>query len=261
MSDVSAATRWTVHTDVFDGPLDLLLYLAKRDGIDLKRLVVSVIADSYLDYLERMRDLNLSVAGDYLVMAATLVHLKSLDLLPRLPTVLEDEGEDPRLVLARQLEEYARYREASESLATRSLLGRDVFARKPIARNKGEELIAGVDSFALLDIFYDLLHHSEEPEPVLVLTSAGPDFRGCCAMILDALGGVGGKGELGQMLSSLKLRSTRVITFLAVLEIGRLGWIAIAQDVHLGPVELTQRAPRGEIDLDAVSGWVGSDDG
>ncbi len=89
--DGGAQAAWTIHTDVFDGPLDLLLYLVKREGIDLRALPVARIADSYLAYLERMRELNLSVAGDYLVMAASLVHLKSLELMPRLPTALEEE--------------------------------------------------------------------------------------------------------------------------------------------------------------------------
>jgi len=258
MREVAAASRWTVHTEVFDGPLDLLLYLAKRDGIDLKRLVVSVIADSYMAYLDRMRDLNLSVAGDYLVMAATLVHLKSLELLPRMPTLVEEDGEDPRAVLERQLAEYARYREASESLETRPWIGRDVFVREPVARKKGEEIVAGVDPFGLLDIYYDLLNVAEEPEPVIELVGTGPDFRGCCEMVLDALVSGGGKAELGRLLRSLGLRSTRVITFLAVLESARLGWIDIEQAEHLGPVELRLRAPRSEIDLDAITGWVES---
>ncbi len=254
----TATARWTVHTDVFDGPLDLLLYLAKRDGIDLKRLVVSVIADSYMAYLDRMRDLNLSVAGDYLVMAATLVHLKSLELLPRMPTVIADEEEDPRAALARQLAEYARYREAAEAIETRPRIGRDVFVREPVARKRGEDLVAGVDAFGLLDIFHELLTVKEEPDPFIQLTGTGPDFKGCCLIILDALAAAGGRGELGSMLSSLKLRSTRVITFLAVLEIARLGWIDIHQSVHLGPVEMVQRAPRDEIDLEAITGWVES---
>jgi len=252
----AASARWTIHTEVFDGPLDLLLYLAKRDGIDLKGLMVSVIADSYLAYLDRMRDLNLSVAGDYLVMAATLVHLKSLELLPRMPTIVEEEGEDPREALARQLAEYARYREAADALYARPQVGRDVFVRPPAARDKGEDLVAGVDAFGLLDLFYDMLDVAEEPEPVIELGELGPDFRGCCEMVLDALEAAGGRGELGMMLRAISLRSTRVITFLAVLEIARLGWLALTQTGHLGPVSLALNTPRAEVDLDAITGWV-----
>jgi len=255
MADVASA-RWTVHTEVFDGPLDLLLYLAKRDGIDLKRLAVAVIADSYLAYLDRMRDLNLSVAGDYLVMAATLVHLKSLELLPRLPTVVEDTDEDPRQALALQLAEYARYREAADALQDRPRVGRDVFVRSPAARDKGEDLVAPMDAFGLLDLYYDLLGAAEEPEPILELEASGPDFRGCCERVLDALDAAGGRGELGQLLGSLALRSTRVITFLAVLEIARLGWLGLTQTTHLGPVEMVLQSPRADVDLDAISGWV-----
>ena len=87
---------WTIRTPVFEGPLDLLLYLIKRDGIDLSKLKVSDIADSYLEYIDQMRGLNLTIAAEYLVMASTLSYLKSLELLTRVPALLEaGEEEDP----------------------------------------------------------------------------------------------------------------------------------------------------------------------
>lgn len=251
------SARWTVHTEVFDGPLDLLLYLVERDGVDLRRLEVSRITDSYLAYLDRMRVLNLSVAADYLVMAATLVHLKSLDLLPRMPTLTED-GPDPREDLARQLQDYARYREAADQLERRPRLDRDVFVREPLDLDEGERpLVAGVDAFGLLDVYYDLLSRAAEPEPeVSFLGSSGPDFPTCCRRILQALGGLGGRGELGGMLRSLRSRAERVVTFVAALEMVRLGWLDVEQAVHLGPITLTQVAADDAIDLAVISGFV-----
>ena len=123
-----AEPDWVIRTEVFDGPLDLLLYLVRREGIDLRSLPVSRIADAYLSYIDRMRDLHLGVAGEYLVMADTLVWMKSLELLPRRPVIEEDEeGEDPREALARRLQAYAAVREGADVLESRPRVGRDVF--------------------------------------------------------------------------------------------------------------------------------------
>ena len=249
------AGAWTIHTDVFDGPLDLLLYLVKRDGVDIRRLDVRQITDSYLAYLDRMRDLNLSLAGDYLVMAATLVHLKSLELFPRLPTVVEEE-EDPREALERQLREYARVRQGADALDQRPQVDRDVFLRSPQPVDEDDRVESGIDAFGLLDLYWELLQRHEAPEPIVELGIGGVDFAGCCRAVLSALGGLGGRGELTAMLQSLARRAERVVTFVAVLEMVRQGWISVAQRVHLGPVELEQRVPSEAVDLQAITGWV-----
>jgi len=250
-----AVAGWTIHTDVFDGPLDLLLYLVKRDGVDLRRIDVRQITDSYLAYLERMRELNLSLAGDYLVMAATLVHLKSLELLPRLPTVVEDE-EDPREALARQLREYAKARDLADKLDARPRVGRDVFTR-PAAGVSGQRPVEpGVDLFGLLDLYCDLLMKAEAPDPVVELFVPSIDFAGTCRSVLSALGGKGGTGELTGMLRSLPTRGQRVVAFIAVLEMIKQRWIGVEQTTHLGEVKLTQLIEDEQIDLQAVTGWV-----
>ena len=255
MAGGAAAAGWTIHTEVFDGPLDLLLYLIKRDGVDLRRIDVRQITDSYLAYLERMRELNLSLAGDYLVMAATLVHLKSLELLPRLPTVVEDE-EDPREALARQLREYARARDVADKLDARPLVGRDVFTRPAMGVAGDRTVEAGVDLFGLLDVYCNLLLEAEAPEPVVELFVPSVDFAGTCRSVLRALGGKGGTGELSGMLRSLPTRGQRVVAFIAVLEMIKQRWIGVAQSGHLGPVQLTQLVADEQIDLQAVTGWV-----
>lgn len=250
---------WTVHTDVFDGPLDLLLYLVRRDGIDLRRLDVRQVTDSYLEYLDRMRVLNLSLAGDYLVMAATLVHLKSLELLPRLPTIVEEE-EDPREALARQIRDYAKVRARADALDTQPRVGRDVFVRDAADVDDEDRVVAGLDAFALLDIYWELLQRAEEPEPVVeLLHPSGVDFRSCCATILSVLGGKGGRGELTGLLKNLRTRPERVVTFVAALEMARQQWVAVSQERHLGPVELEQLKETDAIDLDMLAGWVDTD--
>ncbi|MGC6493122.1 MAG: segregation and condensation protein A [Myxococcota bacterium] len=243
---------WTVRTDVFDGPLDLLLYLVKRDGIDLRQVSLSSVCDSYLAFIEKLQDLHIAVASDYLVMAATLCHLKSLELLPRPPAILEDEGVDPREALARQLEAYEQIKEASEALDARPRVGRDVAVREPVDVGELQRpLVPGTDAFGLLDAYYELLTRPE-PRPA-VHTIHRPEVRldDCCRHILESLGGPGGTGELRAILRACERRSERVITFIAALELIRLGYIAHRQDGHLAVVHLTSLVP-ADADLSVV---------
>ena len=122
---------YEIKLDVFEGPLDLLLYLIKKNEIDVYNIPIALITDQYLQYLEIMRSLNLDLAGEYLVLASTLIHIKSRMLLPQIEdrdAEAEDE-QDPRLELVQQLLEYKAYKEAALCLDRRSLLERDVFKR------------------------------------------------------------------------------------------------------------------------------------
>jgi segregation and condensation protein A len=121
---------YTVKLDAFEGPLDLLLHLVRTNEVDIYNLPVATITDQYLAYLDMFEELNLNVAGEYLVMAASLMYMKSRLLLP-VDEDEEAEEEDPVGDLVRQLAEYQRYREAAEALRDRVLLDRDVFRRAP----------------------------------------------------------------------------------------------------------------------------------
>jgi segregation and condensation protein A len=255
---MKAAPTWTVHTEVFEGPLDLLLYLVRRDGIDLKRLPVRTITDAYLDYLDRMRELHLGVAGEYLVMAATLCYLKSLELLPRAPTVtdLEDEGADPRGALVRRLREYQRYREGADALESRVRLGRESFSHpSPDEPEGGRPVASPIDAFGLLDLYYSLLNREAAPVPEVAVPGEGPDLLVCSRRVLSWLGGPEGRGELGALLRAIPNRLERIATFVGVLEMARLRWLDLHQEAHLGPVLVEARvAP--DIDLTALSDLV-----
>lgn len=245
---------WTVRTSVFDGPLDLLLYLVKRDGIDLRRVSIAGVCDSYLDFLGRMRELNINVASDYLVMAATLCHLKSLELLPRPPAILEDEVSDPKEALARRLEIYERFKLAAEQLDARPILDRDTFAREPLDTGDYDRpLIPGVDAFALLDLYYGAITRPIEVEPVHTIHRPEVDLGACCRQVLGELGGRGGVGDLGTLLRGFVSRAERVITFVAVLEMARLGWLTLEQVEHLSPVRVLCLVPADQ-PLDAIRG-------
>ena len=246
---------WTVHTDVFDGPLDLLLYLVRRDGVDLRTLEVVKIADAYLEMIQHFRDLNLSVAGEYLVMAATLIHLKSLELLPRPPTPVDEEEIDPREAFAQHLRQYERYRAAADALSERGWLGRDHFARTPVA-GRAPDLTTEIGPFGLLEIYRELVSAAEAPEPEVTFEDAGPDLSTVALRLLETLRRAGGRGELRGLLESLQRGRARVVTFISVLEMARLQWISLRQRSHLGAIELVVKVAVGEADPRALTGWV-----
>ncbi len=120
---------YEIKLDVFEGPLDLLLYLIKKNEIDIYNIPIALITDQYLQYLEIMRSLNLDLAGEYLVLASTLIHIKSRLLLPPVDPVDSEGEQDPRAELVQQLLEYKSYKEAALLLDKRLLLERDIFKR------------------------------------------------------------------------------------------------------------------------------------
>src|SRR5689334_4576607 len=127
--------EYKVKFEVFEGPLDLLLYLIKKEEVDIYEVNLTRLATQFIEYIETMRLLDLEIAGEFLVMAATLMYIKSRELLPvdqRVEGEVEDEGEDPRWELIRQLVEYKKFKDAASQL--QALEGRqaDVFARNPI---------------------------------------------------------------------------------------------------------------------------------
>ena len=125
---VEAAAGPRFRLPIYEGPLDLLLHLIKRAELDARDVTASVITEQYLAYLELLDSLNLDVAGEYLVMAATLLLIKSFSMLPHAGTEELEEAEELKRDLVARLLEYQRYREAAEKLGARALLGRDVFA-------------------------------------------------------------------------------------------------------------------------------------
>ena len=118
---------YEVRLEIFEGPLDLLLHLIHKNEVDIFDIPIATITDQYLEYLDVMKALNINVAGDFLVMASTLIHIKSKMLLPEL---IDEEEEDPREEITRPLLEYMRFKEIAGELSEREILDKDVFARK-----------------------------------------------------------------------------------------------------------------------------------
>ena len=229
---------YRVKLDVFEGPLDLLLHLVKKNEVDPSDIPVAIITDQYLAYMELLQQLDLDIAGEYLVMAATLVHLKSRMLLPIDENPEEDEGEDPRAELARQLLEYQRFKEAAEMLAHRDQLDRDVFARLPV-RDETEtesDLVYDVSLGDLLDALQEVLKRAA-PEVVHEVILEHISLRERLVVILDTL------RERSEMLftEAFPIGCTRLqilTTFLALLELVRTRMVSIQQEERFGPITM-----------------------
>ena len=251
------STRWRIRTDVFEGPLDLLLYLVRRDGIDLKTLQVAQIADSYLGFLDQMRELDLAVASEYLVLASQLVHLKSLELLPRPPTLSDPTEEDPRDALIRRLAEYATYREVAAHLQKRPRVGRDVYTRTPEAfEGHDPGTRTDVDAFALFEIFFELMQREAPAVPVVAFPDPPPDIRSCAQRLLSALGKVGERLGLVAWLQSLEGRGEQIATFIGLLEMMRRGWLDGIQAKDGKEVWVWLEVPADQVVPDWLDGTI-----
>jgi segregation and condensation protein A len=244
---------YAVHTPAFDGPLELLLYLIRRDGVDVRDLPISHITREYLKFLECMKELDLNVAGEFLVMAATLCQLKSRELLPRLTGIDPDEDEDdPRERLARRLIDYERYKQASEALFEADLLGREVFTRPEQPSTVLDRTIdPGVDVFGLLETWYGLLVKRAEPEPIFRVEREVYSLTERVVSLMSWLD-QRGKGFLAEVFEQCLSKAHVIVTFLALLEMVRLQLVDISQAEHLGPVLLTLRVAADQADLSAL---------
>jgi segregation and condensation protein A len=238
---------YRIHVGEFEGPLDLLLHLVRVNEVDITDIPIVTITDQYNDYLNMMRELDLEIAGDYLVMAATLMHIKSRMLLPPDPTLGEDEGEeDPRAGLAQQLLEYQRFKQAAESLQAMDTRRHLIWTREvAIGEFAGEELLA-VDLFDLLQSFRQLLGRLGE-EARLQLRRDNVSVAEKIQWLTELLERRPSL-DLLRLLEEVPTRLDRLAVFLAVLEMMRLQLIVTFQRKSLGEIRIArvpESAPRG----------------
>lgn len=162
---------YEVHLEIFEGPLDLLLFLIKKNDLDIQNVSVSKITQEYLSYLDLMKELNLDVAGDFLVVASTLMQIKARSLLPAQPAGLEEEGPDPETELRNKLEEYQKFKEASVLLAKRAEESSDIFYRgMPSFQERDKNL--DIRIFDLLSTLREILDRAQDDGRVI----AGEEF-------------------------------------------------------------------------------------
>lgn len=232
-----------VRIENFEGPLDLLLHLIKKNQINIYDIPIALITKQYLDYIEAMKTLNLAVAGDFLVMAATLLQIKSKMLLPvEEKESDEEEGPDPREELVRRLLEYKAYKEAASRLDEREKLWQDMFTRgmaTPVDSVPDELSLEQVSLFDLVDALHKILARGSGKKLIEIV----PDHltvRDCMNKILERL-------ETKESLTFEELfepashRLVVIVTFLALLELIRLRVARAFQASLFGPI-LVSRA-------------------
>jgi len=227
---------YRVKLDIFEGPLDLLLHLVKKNEVEIADIPVATITDQYLAYLGLLQQLDLDVAGEYLVMAATLLHLKSRLLLPGDETSDEEEEGDPRAELVRQLLEYQRFKEVADLLNRRDLLERDVFVRAPLLDETDTEVDAVYDVSLgdLLDALQEVLKRAA-PEVVHHVILEQVSLREQLCFVLDTL-----RERTETVFSDLfppgVTRLQILVTFLAILELVRTRMVRLHQEEQFGPI-------------------------
>ena len=231
---------YKVKFDVFEGPLDLLLYLIKKEEVDIYEINLTRLATQFIEYIETMRLLDLEIAGEFLVMAATLMYIKSRELLPvdqQAQVELEEEGEDPRWELIRQLVEYKKFKDAAAQLAVLEARQEDIFPRLPAklefeaaAPSRSDvsifDLVNAVNSVLkrfnqredLRDIFEDKWTVSEKIEQLLRASNERPQMKS------------------SELFAGVTSRSEVVATFLALLELIRLKQLVAVQREPFGEI-------------------------
>jgi len=239
-----AARTVTVRLARFEGPLDLLLHLIKRDEIDIYDIPISHITQQYLAYIELMQSLDLEIAGEFLVMAATLMRIKAKMLLP-LPAVgaeEEDEG-DPREELVQRLVEYRQFKEAAGTLQSREKERRMLFERGmvPSEEDAGPLPLAPATLFDLLDALNRVMSRIPEPSvyEVRAETWSVEDKLSLIATAVAERGSV----SFTELLMRCRARSEMVVTFVALLELVKLGHIGVVQAEAFGDILLVARTP------------------
>ncbi len=232
-----------VILEVFEGPLDLLLYLIKRQNLDILEIPIAEITDQYIGYVEMMQEMEFELAGEYLVMAAMLAEIKSRMLLPRMGDDEEDE-EDPRAELVRRLQEYERFKKAAEDLDEIPRMGRETYSVKvesphtervrPQPQVELKELLAALSEVMQRAEMFN--HHHIEREALSI--------RERMSRILERLG----EKTFCEFSSLFQLEEGRrgiVVTFMAMLELIKQSLIEIVQSEPFSPIHMRLRAEEG----------------
>jgi len=233
---------YEIKLDIFEGPLDLLLYLIRKNEIDIYNIPIALITEQYLAYLEMMRSLNLDLAGEYLVLASTLIHIKSKLLLPPDESEgEEEEGEDPRAELVQQLLEYQIFKEAALRLENRPLLERDVFTRgapgeAPSEVEEEGEAMMEVGVFELVAAFRGIIAGFDRPEELEI----DAERMSLTDRINEIMEMLSEKQQMTfvELIGDRTDRRRIICTFLAILELMKLRMIRAYQSGPFGAIRL-----------------------
>ena len=245
MADVEA-DDYKVRLDIFEGPLDLLLYLIKKDEVDIHSISIERITKQYLDYIDTFKMLNIDLASEFIVMAANLMYIKSRTLLPKAEQPPEEdiEEDDPRWELIRQLIEYKKFKDAAGYLSRKETEQEDYFAHVPekVAPpvEDADEPLPDVNIFDLIRAFQNVLKRFEEANDLGDIV----DDRYTVADKIEYLLGElkpGGRMKFSSLFAEATSKSEVIVTFLAVLELMKMNQFRISQDHILGDIEVERK--------------------
>jgi segregation and condensation protein A len=245
---------YKVKLDIFEGPLDLLLYLIRKNEVDIYDIPIATITEQYLEYLDLMTVLNLDIAGEYLVMAATLTKIKSKMLLPPIEDGEEEEEEDPRAELMEHLLEYQHYKEVAFQLKSRELLEKDIFTRiqteEQNAGDVSDDGIIEVSLFDLVDALRKVIEKKDLPGNLMEVDIERISVKDKISEIVMFLKE---KQEIifQSVFDALTTKFEIIVTFLAVLELMKLRAIKVFQVQPHGEIRIV--ALKTDLSLEDVS--------
>jgi segregation and condensation protein A len=239
----SILERYPIKVADFEGPLDLLLHLIRKHEVNIYDIPIVPITQQYLDYIDVMQELNLDVAGEFLVMAATLIHIKSRMLLPRPDPTQEDPEEDPREALVRRLLEHQKFKAAAELLHERETLRSAQWTRAdgPIAEIAGEapEPEIDADLFSLITAFKAVVERAKQ-RPKIYLPGEQIPIEDRIEQLLGKLSETEACG-FDDLFADMQTRAGMIVTFLAILEMIRLKLIRVFQSAAMGGIRVYKR--------------------
>ena len=240
------ADSYKVRLDIFEGPLDLLLYLIKKEEIDIYDISIERITKQYLDYIKTFKLLNIDLASEFIVMAANLMYIKSRTLLPRNEQPPEDDTDedDPRWELIRQLIEYKKFKDAANTLAHKARQQEDVFAHvgeKPVTPDQNAAPLAEISIFDLIRAFQGVLKRFEEAHDLGDIIDDRFTVSDKMDLLLDTIS-PGQSIPFKSLFASASTKSEVIVTFLALLELMKLNQFVVCQDKVLGEIEIERRS-------------------
>ena len=244
---------YPVRVGSFEGPLDLLLHLIKKHEVDIYDIPIALVTQQYLEYLDLLAEMNLDLAGEFLVMAATLIHIKSRTLLPRPDPTQEDPDEDPREALVRRLLEHQRFKAAAELLHEKEIQRSAQWGRPDGVVNdvvgEAPEPEIDVDLFSLMAAFRQVLDRARR-RPTVLLPPEQISIEARIEQLLARLSETEACG-FEELFADVHTRAGMIVTFLALLEMIRLKRVRVFQQGNFGPIRVYRRerpegAPFGE---------------
>lgn len=247
---------YKVRLEIFEGPLDLLLYLIKKDELDIHRISIERITRQYLDYISTFKLLNIDLASEFIVMAANLMYLKSRTLLPRIDQPPEEDAEedDPRWELIRQLIEYKKFKDAAGFLCLYELEQEGRFAHQPDAADRPAEepaTLADVSIFDLIRAFQTVLKRFEESHDFGDIVDDRYTVSDKIELFLQNFA-PGQSRRFNELFETATTKAEVIVTFLALLELMKLNQFIVRQNELLGDIVIERRNQNPTVTFETV---------